>query len=185
MTGTADARRPADALRTEDPASVAARAVHMLGPDAERSWTDDDALAWEGLLEVSRRLRRRAEGLLGRDEDLSVSMLGIMGRLVRAPDMTLRQTALADATGLSVSRVSRIVDVLVERGLVARHPCPADARATNVVATPEGRARTARAQHRLFAFVEEAFAGRLAPDETATLARVFARLLDTGPPESM
>lgn len=33
---------------------AAARAVHLLGPDAEGSWTDDDALAWEGLFELSR-----------------------------------------------------------------------------------------------------------------------------------
>lgn len=162
---------------TDDPERVAARAVLMMGHDAEQAWTVDDALAWEGMLEISRRLRRRAEDMLTRDDDLSVSMLGIMGRLVRAQDMTLRQTALAEATGLSVSRVSRIIDLLGERGLVVRCACPTDARATDIAVTALGRARTVRAQRRLFAFVEESFAGRLTPDERATLARVFARLL--------
>jgi DNA-binding MarR family transcriptional regulator len=165
------------AAPSDDPERVAARAVLMMGRDAERTWTDEDALAWEGMLELSRRLRRRAEELLTRDDDLSVSMLGIMGRLVRAEDMTLRQTALAEATGLSVSRVSRIIDMLAERGLVERHTCPTDARATDIAVTARGRERTARAQHRLFAFVEASFSGRLSPDERATLARVFARLL--------
>ena len=104
----------------------------MMGHDAEQSWTEDDALAWEGMLEISRRLRRRAEDMLTRDDDLSVSMLGIMGRLVRAEDMTLRQTALAEATGLSVSRVSRIIDLLAERGLViAAHARPMRGRPTS------------------------------------------------------
>lgn len=164
-------------LGHDDPERVAARAVLMMGRDAERAWTEGDALAWEGLLETSRRLRRRAEDMLTRDDDLSVSMLGIMGRLVRAEDMTLRQMALAEATGLSVSRVSRIIDMLAERGLVVRHACPTDARATDIAVTAMGRDRTARAQHRLFVFVEESFSGRLSPDERATLARVFARLL--------
>jgi len=161
----------------DEPERVAARAVLMMGCDAERAWTDEDALAWEGMLELSRRLRRRAEDMLTRDDDLSVSMLGIMGRLVRAEDMTLRQTALAEATGLSVSRVSRIIDMLAVRGLVERHTCPTDARATDIAVTARGRERTARAQHRLFEFVEASFSGRLSPDERATLARVFGRLL--------
>jgi len=149
----------------------------MMGRDAERAWTDDDALAWEGLLELGRRLRRQAEDMLARDDDLSVSMLGILGRLMRVQDVTLRPTALAEAAGLSISRVSRIIDVLEQRGLVECQVCPTDARASNITLTSLGRERTAAAQHRLFLFVEDAFAGRLAPDETATLARVFARLL--------
>ncbi len=160
---------------------AAARAVQLLGPDAEGSWTDDDALAWEGLFELSRRLRRQAEDVLSRDEDRSVSMFGIMGRLVRSPHMALRRTVLTEATGLSISRVPRIVDMLVARELVERHACPTDARGTNITATLRGRERTARAQHRLFEFVQQAFAGRLTPDEMATLARVFARLLATAP----
>ena len=167
----------AGSAAADDPERVAARAVHMMGPDAERAWTRDDALAWEGMLELGRRLRRHAEDILTRDDDLSVGMLGILGRLVRATDMTLRPTALAAATGLSVSRVSRIVDTLERRGLVECHACTIDARATDITVTPLGRDRTAAAQHRLFAFVDESFAGRLSPDETATLARVFARLL--------
>ena len=36
----------------------------MMGPDAEREWPGEQAIAWEGLLEVSRRLRRGAEELM-------------------------------------------------------------------------------------------------------------------------
>jgi DNA-binding MarR family transcriptional regulator len=167
----------AGSAASDDPERLAARAVHMMGRDAERAWNREDALAWEGMLELSRRLRRQAEDILTRDDDLSVSMLGILGRLVRAEDMTLRPTALAEATGLSVSRVSRIIAMLEHRGLVECHACTIDARATDITVTSLGRDRTTVAQHRLFAFVDESFAGRLSPDETATLARVFARLL--------
>ena len=47
-----------------DSARVAARASHMMGPAAERQWPPEQAIAWEGLLEVSRRMRRGAEELL-------------------------------------------------------------------------------------------------------------------------
>jgi DNA-binding MarR family transcriptional regulator len=158
-------------------ASVAARARHMLGPDAEHELSPEQAMAWEGMLELSRRLRRRAEEVLAAEDDLSVSMLGVTGRLARADRRTLRQNELADAMGLSVSRTSRVVDLLERRGFVRREPCPSDARVTNVVLTRTGAARTARAQQRLYGLVRAAFFDQLRPDEVATFAAVFTRLL--------
>lgn len=156
---------------------VAARAVHMMGDDAERSWSSTDSIAWEGLLEISRTLRRGAEHVLIDRFGLTLSMLGITGRLLHAPNRTLRQTDLADAMGLSVSRVSRVIDALEERGLLERQNCPSDARATNIVLTDAGAALTTRTQHELFGFVQAAFHDRLEADELATLAAVFTRLL--------
>ena len=149
----------------------------MMGDDAVAAWDADQALAWEGMLELGRRLRRRAEDMLVRDHDVSVSMLGMMGRLRGADRRTLRQSALADAMGLSVSRSSRVIDLLEERGLVTRAQCPSDGRATNVMLTDEGIRITESAQHDLFVMVSAAFVGRLSAEESATLARVFGRLL--------
>ena len=157
---------------------VVARAGFMMGENAARAWSPQQATAWEGFLELAGRLRRTAEKELEGYGDLSVSTLGVMGRLAIAADGTLRQTALADAMGLSLSRVSRIVDVLEWRGLVERAPCPRDGRATNVTLTPQGRALTVTAQEALFAFVERAFFAGLSDEETETLAAVFTRLLD-------
>lgn len=158
-------------------AAVTARAGYMMGENVDRAWSPDHAAAWEGFLEVSRRLRRAADGLLEPIEGLSVSMLGIMGRLARVESMTLRQTDLAEAMGLSFSRVSRLIDTLEARALVQRRRCPTDARATNVTLTPTGLALTRRAQDAVFAFVEEQFFEALDEDEIATLADVFTRLV--------
>lgn len=157
-------------------ARITARAGHMMG-DGAAGWTVDQAVAWEGLLELGRRLRRRADDMLARDFELSVSMLGIMGRLARANGGALRQNALAEAMGLSVSRASRVIDLLESRGLVVRTQCPADARATDVALTEAGARRATAAQAAVFAEVSGAFAERMTAEETATLARVFARLL--------
>jgi DNA-binding MarR family transcriptional regulator len=156
---------------------VADRALFMLGPGAERELAGTDTIAWEGLLEVSRRLRRGAEEALLEGFDLTISMLGITGRLTGAPGHTLRQTALADAMGLSLSRVSRVLDRLEQRGLVERRCCPGDARATNVVLTDAGAALTGRAQSELLRFVRAEFFDRLTGDDVAALAAVFTRLL--------
>jgi DNA-binding MarR family transcriptional regulator len=162
-------------------ARVAARAAHMMGAGAAREWHGEEAMAWEGLIDVNRRLRRGADELLIEQFDLSISMLGIIGRLSLADELTLRQTALAQAMGLSLSRVSRVLDLLEQRGLTERRSCPSDARATNVRLTRRGLALTARAQAALFDYVQSSFFAHLEPHEVQTLATVFARLLDVAP----
>lgn len=172
MTTTRDTSSAGDRM-----AAVTARAGYMMGENVDRAWSPEHASAWEGFLELSRRLRRAADGVLEPVEGLTVSMLGIMGRLDRADDRTLRQTEIAEAMGLSFSRVSRLIDTLEARGLVGRRPCPTDARAVNVTLTSDGEALARTAQDRVFAFVEEHFFASLAGAEIATLADVFTRLI--------
>jgi len=158
-------------------AAVTARAGYMMGENVDRAWSTEHARAWEGFLELSRQLRREADGVLEPVEGLTVSMLGVMGRLARADDLTLRQTDIAGAMGLSFSRVSRLIDTLEARGLVERRPCPSDGRAVNVTLTTAGQALTRKAQDAVFAFVGERFFASLAAPEIATLADVFTRLV--------
>jgi DNA-binding MarR family transcriptional regulator len=158
-------------------AAISARAGYMMGDNVEREWTPEHALAWEGFLELSRRLRRDAEHLLDEHGDLGVSGLGILGRLSRAESRTLRQTALAEAMGLSLSRVSRLIDALEARGFVTRNPCPGDARATNVELTAAGATVARRAQDSVFAFVQDRFFAPLTEADVQVLASVFTRLL--------
>ena len=163
------------------PASVAARASHMMGADVQAAWVGPEAMAWEGLLEAARRLRRGAEEALLEEFDLSISMLGITGRLSLAPARTLRQSALAEAMGLSLSRVSRVIDLLEQRGLLERRACPSDARATNVRLTRRGGSLTRRAQRSLAGYVQANFFDQLEPGEVETLAAVFTRMLEADP----
>ncbi len=160
--------------------AVRARAGNMMGRNVN-GWTPERAAAWEGMLELSRVLRRAAEVLLEDRHELGISMLGILGRLLRAPEQTLRQTDLADAMGLSLSRVSRLIDALEARGLVARRPCPTDARAVNVELTRAGRARATAAQDTVHAFVSERFIEPLTEEEIAVLAGAFTKLIRRAP----
>jgi DNA-binding MarR family transcriptional regulator len=98
-----------------------------------------------------------------------------MGRLAAAPQRRLRLSALASESGLSLSRVSRIVDLLEARELVQRRPCGDDARAVEAHLMPAGLSLTRAAQASHFASVSKRFFDELGPDELRVLAEVFGR----------
>jgi DNA-binding MarR family transcriptional regulator len=139
------------------------------------AWSPTHSDAWIGLLEAHKALTRELDAELERAHGLSISSLELLARLAVADERMLRLTTLADRTGLSLSRVSRIVDVLEERKLVERRPCPADRRAKNACLTDAGfeLLRTAQATH--FDGVQQRFFDHLQPREISTLAAVFAR----------
>ena len=88
----------------------------------------------------------------------------------------MRLSKLATVTGLSLSRISRIVDSLVTRGLVIRKGREDDARAVEAHLTAAGLKLALEAQASHFASVQACFFDQLSADELMTLARVFARL---------
>jgi DNA-binding MarR family transcriptional regulator len=139
------------------------------------NWSHDYAAAWIGLLATHRRLTRELDAELEAAHGLTLSGLELLVRLASAPEHWLRLSALASEAGLSLSRVSRIVDVLENRGLIARRPCPADARAINAELTPAGLELAKAAQSTHLAAVRERFFDRLGDPEIATLAAVFLR----------
>jgi DNA-binding MarR family transcriptional regulator len=143
--------------------------------DGFPEWSHGYAAAWIGMLATHRRLTRELDAELEAAHGLTLSGLEILARLASAPERRLRLTALAGEAGLSLSRVSRIIDALEERGLVERQACPADARATNAQLTADGLELARAAQSTHLAAVRERFFDRLSALEIATLAEVFLR----------
>src|SRR5579872_6579008 len=134
------------ATRTSNQASDA---PVVFGADGFPRWSRQYADAWIGLLATHRRLTRELDAELEAAHGLTLSGLELLARLASAPERRLRLSMLALEAGLSLSRVSRIVDALEGRGLIERIPCPADARAINAQLTPAGLelARAAQATH--------------------------------------
>ena len=149
---------------------------YVLGDDGLVRWSDVHADAWVGFLETHKRLTRALDAELDGRHGLTLSAAEVLGRLAATEDRCMRLSKLATVTGLSLSRISRIVDSLVARGLVLRQGREDDARAVEAHLTAAGLelAREAQASH--FASVQAAFFDQLSPEELATLARVFARL---------
>ncbi|MCA1656594.1 MAG: MarR family winged helix-turn-helix transcriptional regulator [Actinobacteria bacterium] len=154
--------------------------AYVVGDDGLARWSDTHAEAWVGLLETHKRLTRALEAELEAEHCLSLSGLELMGRLAASEGRTLRLSTLAELTGLSLSRVSRIMDVLEARSLVERRLCPSDGRARNAWLTDVGLELLRAAQATHFAGVQRRFFDQMEPDEVAALAATFARFAPDG-----
>jgi len=150
--------------------------AYVIGPGGLARLHDKDAEAWTGLLRVHRRLMRELEAAQQDRYGLALSALELLGRLADAEEQRMRIARLAEQTGLSLSRTSRVIDSLEQRGLLARERCPEDSRASNVQLTRAGLrlAREAQAAH--LADLQRLFFDRLTQRQISTLAAAFARL---------
>jgi DNA-binding MarR family transcriptional regulator len=149
---------------------------YVVGEDGLASWSEKHSEAWIGLLETHKRLTRELDAELEARHGLTLSGLELLGRLAAADKRYLRLSALATEAGLSLSRVSRIVDVLAARGLVARRACSDDGRAVEAHLTKRGLKLVREAQATHFASVQARFFDRLSEREIDVLAGVFGRL---------
>lgn len=157
------------------PKSKAAECAYVVGDDGLATWSETHADAWIGLLETHKRLTRTLDAELEAQHGLTLSGVEVLGRLAASEDRSMRLTALAGATGLSLSRISRIVDTLQARKLVERHSCPGDARAVAAKLTDAGLKLVREAQASHFASVQERFFERLNAAEISMLADIFGR----------
>jgi DNA-binding MarR family transcriptional regulator len=153
----------------------AEKCAYVLGDDGLATWSETHADAWIGMLETHKRLTRALEAELEAEFGLSLSGVEVLGRLAAAEGRNLRLSALATGCGLSLSRISRIVDTLESRKLVERRSSEADARAVEAHLLTAGLELVRRAQSSHFASVQQRFFEQLSPAEIATLAEVFGR----------
>jgi DNA-binding MarR family transcriptional regulator len=144
--------------------------------NGSRQWSASQADAWIGLLETHKRLTRELDAELERRHGLGLSGVEVLGRLAAAQGGGVRLSSLAGETGLSLSRISRVVDVLERRALVQRRPCASDARAVEAHLTESGGALAGETQVTHLDFVRRRFFDQLESGELDTLARVFGRM---------
>src|ERR1700753_900474 len=100
--------------------------------------------AWHALISAKVASWNALERELGESHGLGVSDFEVLDYLAGRPD-GCRSQSLADAVRLSQSALSRLADRLERHGLVQRSNCVDDRRGINLILTPEGQARHARA----------------------------------------
>lgn len=161
-------------------AELLRRNEHVMGP-AAAAWTPEQTVAWMGLLGTHRHLTRGFAKAVEERTGLSPTALGLLGRLGQDEAGRIRISTLAEDIGLSLSRTSRVIDLLEQRALVKRVACPEDARATNAVLTDAGHAIIRDAQDASNAWVHEHFFAHVSEDEVAVLAGVFERFAGSSP----
>ncbi len=97
--------------------------------------------------------------------------------LAEAPAEGVRPSDLAERVLLTKSGITRLVDRLVERGLIERRVCPTDRRGQLVALTPRGRHLLRRAAPGLLRALGTAL-GSLSVAELAAMKRSSERIAE-------
>lgn len=93
---------------------------------------------WRTFLRAHAVITRRLEHDLVSSHGMLLAWYDVLVQLAEAPDRRLRMTDLADRVLLSRSGLTRLVDRLVNEGLVRRQVDPSDARGMFAVLTARG-----------------------------------------------
>ncbi len=128
---------------------------------------------WRAFVLAHAHVSRRLDEDLRVEHGLSLQEYGSLLILAEAPGRRLRMGRLADALALSKSGVTRLIDRLVEDGLVERVTCSSDARGAEarLTETGLGRLRTAAPTH--LRGIAEYFLATIAPDDLPEIERVM------------
>src|SRR5580698_9537221 len=118
---------------------------------------------WRALMRIVKALPRDLDSDLLRGSGLSASEYTTIMHLSEAPNRELRMNDLASATGLSASRMTRLVDDLQSRLLVTKVASFTDARGNVARLTPRGMAKLRTAWPVHLASVRSRFLDHLEP----------------------
>jgi DNA-binding MarR family transcriptional regulator len=137
--------------------------------------------AWQALLHAHQQVTRTLDAELRAEHGLSLNAYDVLLRLGRAPGRRLRMTDLAERVMMSPSGLTRIVDRMVESGLVRRDRAETDARVMLAGLTDEGRRVLRRAARTHLRGIREHFTGRLTQRQLVDVASALETI--TGPHE--
>lgn len=142
---------------------------------------DDERIQLMGLIV---RTHRSLTDALGRELEETVGIplvfFDVLIHVGAAPDGQLTMSRLSNEVALTTGGVTRLVDRMVDAGLVARQNCPNDRRSVHVVLTPEGRSTLERAVSAHVDGIERHLMAHLDESERATLGAVLSKLLAAG-----
>ena len=136
--------------------------------------SDPGAEAWARILSVQATLVERIEGELAAAGLPSLIWYDALWELEKADDGRLRMHELARSVVLSRSNVTRLLDRLVQAGLVAREQCADDRRGAFAAITAKGREMRKQMWTVYRAQIRELFSAHL----SATEARMVKLALD-------
>ncbi|MGG8408924.1 MarR family winged helix-turn-helix transcriptional regulator [Streptomyces sp. 12297] len=131
--------------------------------------------AFYGLVWAGTVLTDRVDRALVKAHDLPVSWFEVMLWLASSPE-PVPASVLGNSTLLSRSQVSRVVDALQARGLVARTPSARDARSVEVALTEQGRTVFAEADATRRAALAPVFTDLLDERDLEVLGAVWRKL---------
>jgi DNA-binding MarR family transcriptional regulator len=141
---------------------------------------DDERLQLMGLFV---RTHRKLTETLGRELEDSAGIplvfFDVLIHVAATPDGYLTMSRLSTDISLTTGGVTRLVDRMVDAGLVAREHCPSDRRSIHVVLTPEGQAVLGRAVAVHIESIDRHLMAHLDDDERAALSGALIKVLDS------
>lgn len=143
---------------------------------ALRYLTATQLRAWRTLLTSTNTVSRSLSTQLTEDAGISLFDYEILVRLTEAPNRSIRMAALADATGITRSRLTHTVKRLETKGLVSRATCGEDGRGVVCSITKEGIEFLRRATPGHLGAVREKFAELYTDEELDTIASLLGRI---------
>ncbi len=140
-----------------------------------------DLDAWVNFLRAHASITRALNQELVAEHGLTINDYEVLLVLSQAEEGRLRRVDIAQRVLLTASGVTRLLDGLERSRLVAKAPCPGDARVSYAVITDTGRARLATARQSHLASVRQLFNAHYSEGELAALAELLGRLPGCAP----
>ena len=142
---------------------------------------DDDRIR---LMTLIVRTHRRLTDSLGRELEQNVGIplvfFDVLIHVGGAPESRLTMSRLSADVALTTGGVTRLVDRMVDAGLVARENCPSDRRSIYVVLTPEGQAVLDKAVAAHIDGINRHLVAHLSDSDRAALEAALHKVLDAG-----
>jgi MarR family transcriptional regulator, 2-MHQ and catechol-resistance regulon repressor len=141
----------------------------------------DERIQLMGLLvRTHRRLSEQLGAELERAVGIPLVFFDVLIHVGGAPEGRLTMSNLSADVALTTGGVTRLVDRMVEAGLVARENCPSDRRSVYVVLTPDGRSTLERAVAEHIEGIDRHLMAPLTASDRAALEITLTKLLSQG-----
>jgi DNA-binding MarR family transcriptional regulator len=139
--------------------------------------TAEELESWLSVVRLMTRLPWSIDQQLQRDSGLAMVEYQVLAALSNSPQRMRRMSSLAVLTNASLSRLSRVIKRLEDRGLVRREPDPADGRFTNAILTDSGFRTIEEAAPAHVAHVRSLVIDILTPEQLRRLGRTAQRIM--------
>jgi DNA-binding MarR family transcriptional regulator len=138
--------------------------------------TASEELFWRALMRILLTLPRHLDRDMVQAVGMTANEYTTIMNLSEAPNREMRMADLANATGLSASRTTRLVDDLVARGFIIKRTSSVDGRGNVAKLTPKGMAKLKAAWPAHLASVRDRVFNQLEPAAVAKAAVVLDAL---------
>src|SRR6202789_2569127 len=131
---------------------------------------------WRAVMRIVKVIPRQLDSDLIRGAGLTASEYTTIMHLSEGPNRERRMADLANATDLSASRMTRLVDDLQSRGLVTKTASASDARVNVAKLTPRGMAKLKSAWPVHLESVRRRFFNHLEASTVEVVARALSEV---------